>query len=218
MAQIFAPSADTVFRFALLALVGGVAMAILAVGGVVRSDYFHNVGVAPAQPVPFSHKHHSGELGIDCRYCHLGVEQTSNAGIPPTYTCMTCHSEIWTGARMLEPVRESLASNQPLRWGRVNALPDYVYFNHGIHIQKGVGCTECHGRIDEMQLTYPVKAFRMDFCLNCHRNPDPYLRPRSEIFNMAWSPPSDQAARGAELRSAYHIETGRLSDCSICHR
>ncbi len=217
--QLFAPGADAILRLAALTLLvtvlgGSVGLYLWSHGYFVGS-----VGVAPAQPVPFSHKHHSGELGLDCRNCHEQVEQQATAGLPPTHTCMTCHSQIWTGATMLAPVRDSYANNEPLHWTRVNRLPDYVYFNHSIHITKGVGCSSCHGAITEMQLTYPAQSFRMEFCLNCHRAPANYLRTPDQIWNMEWVAPDDQAAKGAALVVQNHIAgPQRLSDCSICHR
>jgi Cytochrome c7 and related cytochrome c/Class III cytochrome C family len=219
MRQLFAPGADAIFRFFLLcALVGVVAFFVIA-AGFSNSDYATQVGVAPAQPVEFSHKHHSGELGLDCRYCHTSVETDISAGMPPTYTCMTCHSQIWTGAPMLAPVRDSLAQNIPIEWNRVNQLPAYVYFNHSIHTAKGIGCSSCHGTVTDMQMTYRAHAFDMQFCLNCHRAPEKFVRPAAEIWNMNWVPPADQDRIGKELVQRYHIhEDGRLTDCSICHR
>ena len=148
--------------------------------------------------MPFSHEHHVRGLGIDCRYCHTSVEKSSFAGIPPTETCMTCHSQIWTDSPMLEPVRTSLRTNTPIRWNRVHDLPDYVYFNHGIHVQKGVGCVSCHGRVDQMPLTWKAEPMTMEWCLSCHRNPEKHLRPREEVFNMDWVPPEDQVDAGPE--------------------
>ena len=219
MRQLFAPGADAVFRFYILVAIVAVAGGLAVAAGVSRSDWMTNVGVAPAQPVPFSHKHHAGELGIDCRYCHQAVETQATAGLPPTHTCMTCHSQIWTGAPMLAPVRESLADDRPLQWARVNRLPDYVYFDHSIHIAKGVGCSSCHGAVDMMQLTYRAQAFTMQFCLDCHRNPAGSVRPMEQVWNMAWTPPADQSRVGRELVTKYHIAgPGRLTDCSTCHR
>ena len=219
MRQLFAPGADAIFRLSLLVVIAGVVGLFLVTAGVSRSSYVTGVGVAPDQPAPFSHKHHSGELGLDCRYCHQGVEKLATAGIPPTWTCMTCHSQIWTGAAMLQPVRDSLAQNKPLEWTRVNRLPSYVYFNHSIHIGKGVGCSTCHGDVTSMQLTYRANAFEMGFCVSCHRDPQKFVRPQSEIFNMTWTPPADQDKRGPMLVAKYHIgQPDRLTDCSICHR
>ena len=217
--QLFAPGADAVLRLALWSLllsiiVGGIGTLAWSFG-----DFVGSVGIAPEQPVPFSHKHHSGELGLDCRNCHEQVEQQATAGLPPTHTCMTCHSESWTGASMLAPVRASLANNEPLHWVRVNRLPDYVYFNHSIHITKGVGCSSCHGAVNEERLTYPAQSFRRDFSLTCHRNPEKFVRPEKEVWNMQWQPPSDQATLGPALVKQNHIlGPQQLTDCSICHR
>jgi len=217
--QLFAPGADAILRLYILAGVSGVLAIGLVLFGLSHSDYVGSVGIAPAQPVPFSHKHHSGELGIDCRYCHQQVEAQATAGLPPTHTCMTCHSEIWTGSPMLAPVRESLANNEPLHWTRVNRLPDYAYFNHSIHITKGIGCSSCHGAMDTMQLTYAAQSFKMEFCLSCHRAPENFVRPQQEVWNMEWKAPADQATVGPALVKEYHIAgPDRLTDCSICHR
>jgi Cytochrome c7 and related cytochrome c len=182
-----------------------------------QSDYARHVSWIVEQPVPFSHKHHVAGLGIDCRFCHTSVEVSSTAGLPPTYTCMTCHSQVWTGAALLAPVRDSLANNKPIAWNRVNDLPDYVYFNHSIHIAKGVGCASCHGEVDRMALTYKAKTLTMQFCLDCHRNPAPNLRPRNEIYNMEWRRTKDTPSPDA-LLAGYHIGGRNLTDCSICHR
>ena len=219
MRQLFAPGADAIFRLVLLSAAGLLVGVILVLTGFAHSDFAGAVGVAPVQPVPFSHKHHVGELGLDCRNCHEAVETQATAGLPPTHTCMTCHSQIWTGSSMLEPVRGSLAGDVPLQWTRVNRLPDYVYFNHSIHISKGIGCSSCHGAIDSMQLTFPAKTFSMAFCLSCHRAPQNFVRPASEVWNMQWSPPRNQASLGAALVVQHHIAgAARLTDCSICHR
>lgn len=219
MRQLFAPGADAVFRLAMLVAATAVVGFFLVLAGLSTSSYATRVGVAPDQPVPFSHKHHSGELGIDCRYCHQTVEHLATAGIPPTWTCMSCHSQIWKDSAMLEPVRDSLKNDKPLVWTRVNRLPDYVYYNHSIHVTKGIGCSTCHGNMKEMQLTSKSNAFEMSFCLNCHRHPADYVRPKSEIFNMAWSPPQNQAEVGAALVKQYHIvQPEKLTDCSTCHR
>jgi len=182
-----------------------------------QSSYRTHTGWAVAQPAPFSHQHHVSGLGIDCRFCHATVEVSSNAGLPSTYTCMTCHSQIWTNAKLLAPVRESLAKNEPLHWQRITDLPDYVYFNHGIHVAKGVGCASCHGDVASMSLNFKARSLTMGFCLDCHRNPGPNLRPADQIFNTAWqrtgATPSPQA-----LLQQYHVADRRLTDCSLCHR
>ena len=219
MRQLFGPGADAWMRLVLLGFVVLVGGSVLILEMIQHSTYVSRVGIAPAQPVPFSHKHHVGQLGIDCRYCHTSVEVSSTPGLPPTHTCMTCHSQIWTGASMLAPVRESLAHDEPLRWTRVNRLPDYVYFNHSIHIAKGVGCSSCHGAVDQMQLMARGKNFTMQFCLDCHRNPAPRLRTPDQVWNTEWTPPADQAKLGPALLARNHIHSGaELSDCSICHR
>ncbi|WGF90346.1 cytochrome c3 family protein [Marinivivus vitaminiproducens] len=218
MTQLFRPAADTILRFAFLVGAGTMIGGLTIAGGLWTSDYASGVGVAPAQPVPFSHQHHAGELGIDCRYCHTGVETSASAGLPPTYTCMSCHSQIWTGAGMLGPVRESLARGEPLRWRRVNDLPDYAYFHHGAHVSKGVGCSSCHGDVTSMNLTRKVETLHMSFCLGCHREPEQALRAPGDIWDMRWTPPSDQAQQGA-LRAQHHgIDAARLDNCSTCHR
>jgi hypothetical protein len=219
MRQLFAPGADAILRLTLLVITLGGAIFLVVAATIARSDYMSGVGIAPKQPVPFSHKHHAGELGIDCRFCHTTVETQASAGLPPTEICMGCHSQIWTGAPMLAPVRDSLANNTPLQWTRVNQLPAYVYFNHAIHIGKGVGCSTCHGAIDTMQMTYRANAFHMDFCIACHRNPAPNLRTQDQVWNMEWTRPDDQATKGPSLFSKYHIRpAAQLTDCSICHR
>ena len=219
MAQIFSPAADTWLR---LFLVGAVCLAVGSVVfavGLARSDWITAARIHPGvQPVPFSHRHHAGELGIDCIHCHTSVADGPRAGLPPTHTCMTCHSQIWTGAPMLAPVRASLAQNRSLDWKRVALLPQYVYFRHDIHIAKGVGCVECHGRIDTMALTHRAVPLTMQFCLDCHRDPAPHLRPPDQITNMAWRPEGDKAALGQKLLHHYGIRVGELTHCSVCHR
>ena len=219
MSQIFSPAADTWIR---LFLAGAVSLAVSGVAfaiGFARSDWVTGANThPPSQPVPFSHRHHAGELGIDCRYCHTAVTDGPRAGLPPTHTCMTCHSQIWTHAPMLEPVRESFARNVALSWHRVALVPDYVFFRHDIHIAKGVGCVECHGRIDRMALTQRAVALTMGFCLDCHRDPAPRLRPRDQITNMNWVPSGDSAALGHELVAQYGIRLGALDHCYVCHR
>ena len=177
----------------------------------------HGVGEAVEQPVPFSHKHHVGDDGIDCRYCHSSVETSAFAGIPPLSTCMTCHSQLYTDTAALKPVVDSWRHGIALHWQRVHQLPDFVYFNHSIHVAKGVGCVTCHGRVDRMPLTWRAKPLSMQWCLDCHRAPQKYLRPRGKVFDMTWQA-KDQAALGMALVRRYHIYTRRLSDCSVCHR
>jgi hypothetical protein len=217
MAQIFHPSANTIAKATIF---GGafIVAGLLLVGAVlVRSPYATNVGVAVEQPVAFSHEHHVTGLRIDCRYCHATVERSSFADIPPTATCMTCHSQVWTEAPALEPVRQSYATGQPIEWNRVHDLGDFVYFNHSIHVRQGVGCATCHGRVDQMQRVYKAEPLTMEWCLSCHREPEQYIRPREEVFNMEWQPP-DQSALGRRLVLEYQIDSKRLTNCYICHR
>ena len=217
MAAIFGPAANLVAKVTLLAA-AGVIVAGLALWWLwPRTDYARHVRSVVEQPVPFSHQHHVAGLGLDCRFCHTAVEVSSNAGLPPTYTCMTCHSQIWTNAALLAPVRESLANNTPIVWHRVTDLPDYVYFNHSIHIAKGVGCESCHGGIETMPLTYKAKTLTMEFCLDCHRNPGPNLRPKSAIYDTEWRRTVDNHGAAA-LMALYHVHDRTLNDCSLCHR
>jgi len=166
--------------------------------------------------VQFSHLHHVLDDGIDCRYCHTSVENSSFAGIPPTKTCMNCHSQIWQTAPILEPVRASFREDKPMQWIRVHDLPDFVYFNHSIHVKKGMGCETCHGRVDQMPLMKQENSLQMEWCLNCHRNPQNYVRPREEVFTMGYRPPRPQSEMGPELVTKYQIKPS--TDCSTCHR
>ena len=192
MAQVFDRSSNALVRGSLV-LTGLIVIALgVALNSLQRSPWVTRQGQRPDQPVPFSHKHHVQGLGLQCQYCHTSVEKSSYAGIPPTKTCMNCHSEIWTNAQLLEPVRHSWATGESIQWIRVHDLPDFVYFNHEIHVNKGIGCASCHGRVDEMPLMYMENSLQMEWCLNCHRNPAKNLRPTSEIYNMSWAGPSSQ--------------------------
>lgn len=230
--QIFHRSTNTISRATIFGAVFVVAALFWVAATVQRSPYLTYAGVARPQPAPFSHQHHVAGLGIDCRYCHTSVETSSFAGIPPTKTCMNCHSQIWTNAQMLEPVRESYRSGKSLVWNRVNDLPDFVYFNHSIHISKGVGCNTCHGPVDRMPLMYNYASLQMEWCLDCHRAPEKYLRPRDQVFNMRYQEPSsslpvvvdgtiytDQLLLGAELFRKYKVRSvNDITSCSTCHR
>jgi len=216
MSQIFHRSTNTIARVSIYGAVILIAVLGYAVNVVNQTSYVTEVHNARPQPVPFSHKHHVGELGLDCRYCHSSVEVSSSAGMPPTQTCMACHSQIWTGAAMLEPVRASYRDSTPIAWTRVNALPDFVYFNHSIHVAKGVGCTTCHGPIAEMNITWREQSLYMRWCLECHNAPEKYLRPKSEVFNAFYKPPSDQEALGNRLMKEYKVQ--KLTTCTTCHR
>lgn len=184
-----------------------------------------NVGYQPTQPVPYSHELHVNQLGMDCRYCHTTVDQAAFAAIPPTQTCMNCHHAIRKDSPRLQPVRESFQTGKPIAWVKVHDLPDYVYFNHSVHVNSGVSCVECHGRVDRMDErgVHTVQNMSMSWCLDCHRNPEPRLRPRNEVFNLAWTPANGQTqaqfARDQDLLKKYNIPSTRnLTDCSTCHR
>jgi hypothetical protein len=232
MAQIFHRSTNSISRATIFGAIFVVSFIFWALAQIQRSPYVTYAGVARPQPVPFSHQHHVSGLGIDCRYCHTSVEVSRFAGIPPTKTCMNCHSQIWTKAPMLEPVRESFRTGQSLVWTRVNDLPDYVYFDHSIHITKGVGCDTCHGPIDRMPLTYAYASLQMEWCLNCHRDPGKNLRPRDQVFNMRYEQPtpakpvamdgkvfSDQDSLGIYLVKKYKLRTVQdITSCNTCHR
>ncbi len=218
MAQIFPRSANWVSTASIvvgLVVVGSLLGFILNIN---RIDYVSQVNVPRDQPVPFSHKHHVTGMGIDCRYCHTTVEKTAFAGIPPTETCMSCHSQIWTEAPILEPVRASFRDNVPIEWTRVHDLPDFVYFDHSIHINKGIGCQTCHGQVDQMPLMWKENTLNMEWCLECHRAPEKFIRPREQVFNMTWTAPDDQEKLGKQLVEEYQVKKVQLTDCSICHR
>jgi hypothetical protein len=219
MPQLFHRSSNTLARLSIilgLLIAGGGLMLVLEFN---RTPYVTQAFVPREQPVQFSHKHHVGDDGIDCRYCHTTVETTASAGIPPTKTCMNCHSQLFSNSPYLEIVRASWRDNQPLKWTRVHDLPDFAYFNHSIHVNKGVGCSTCHGRVDLMPLMWNVNSLHMEWCLECHRNPEKVLREQKDITNMEWVPPADQDVKGKELAKQYHIQsTYVLTSCSTCHR
>jgi hypothetical protein len=216
MPQIFRRRTNTLARLTIIGGAGG----LLLLGGVlyllVRSPYVTAAGVPVDQPIPFSHKHHVGDDGIDCRYCHTTAESSSFAGLPTTATCMNCHSQIWAESPALAPVRQSYASGQPISWNRVNQLPDFVYFDHSIHVQKGVACETCHGRVDQMPVVAKAASLQMEWCLECHRNPEQQIRPREEVFTMGWPRPANEAELQQQLKLQYHVES--KTDCSTCHR
>ena len=216
MPQIFHRSFNTISKvsiFGAVFLLAGVGWALAVF---YRSDYATGAHVAYVQPVPFSHKHHVAELGIDCRYCHPSVEDSAFAGMPSTKTCMNCHQEIWAGSPVLEPVRHSYRTGESIAWQRVHNLPGFVYFDHSIHVRKGIGCVSCHGRVDEMPLLYQDKTLLMEWCLECHRNPAEYIRPRREVFSMTWKPSDNPEKLAANLIKEYGVRS--LTSCSTCHR
>jgi hypothetical protein len=216
MAQIFHRSTNTISRVSVFGGIGIIAVLVTTLAAINRSSYVTDVGVARTQPVQFSHKHHVSDDGIDCRYCHTSVEESSFAGIPSTKICMNCHTQIWAESPILAPVRESFRTGKSLEWTRVNNLPGFVYFDHSIHVHKGVGCATCHGRVDQMPLMWRENTLYMEWCLECHRNPERFVRPREQVFSMDWQPPSDQIALGQNLVQQYKIES--LTSCSVCHR
>jgi hypothetical protein len=219
MPQIFHRSTNALAR---LTIFGGILVVIAvtwAWAGIIRAPYVNNQFQPQDQPVPFSHEHHVSGLGLDCRYCHTSVEKSPIAGVPPTQICMNCHKQVWADSPTLEPVRASLRENRPIQWARVNNLPDFVYFDHSIHIHKGVGCETCHGRVDQMPLTWKAQALHMEWCLNCHRAPENFLRPREEVFTMGYVPPIPQKELGRQLLVSYRVDPPfKLTNCSICHR
>ena len=229
MAQVFHRSSNLIARLSIAAIVVLIGVLTYGLYQIEESAWYSNIGLSREQPVPFSHRHHVGELGIDCRYCHTSVEKSAFAGLPPTETCMTCHSQIWTNASMLEPVRASYRDNVSISWIRVNELPQFVYFDHSIHVRMGVGCTTCHGPIASMPLTYRFGTEYMSWCIDCHRDPAKNLRPRSEVFNPYYQQPSavhpvtydgakytDQRTLGTRLMKDYKVAS--LQDCDTCHR
>ena len=254
MAQVFPSSANTLAKASLILAVLAPVLLIAGGSAIARSSYSTRVNEAHRQPVPFSHEHHVNELGIDCRYCHSSVEKSSFAGIPPTHTCMTCHSQIWTNSPLLDPVRESYRTGTPIKdddtglpgWVRVNKVPEFVYFDHSIHIDRGINCNICHGPVQKMQLTYKAKPFFMAWCLDCHRNPEGYIGEREkDVFELYskgrtqrrgsgpddltadewgilndtnWKPSRERIERGKRLMVQYGVKKDQLMDCWVCHR
>jgi hypothetical protein len=218
MAQIFKPRSNTIARVSILGLALFIVFLGWAADAIFWSPYTTRVNIPLDQPVPFSHRHHAEQLGIDCRYCHTGVEKSAFAGLPDTETCMTCHSQLFIDAPLLAPVRQSLARGTPLRWNRANKVPDFVFFNHSIHVAKGIGCATCHGPVNDMTLTWKSRTLYMKWCLDCHRQPEQFIRPREEVFDMGWRPPANQLAAGRALAAAYHVQGAQITDCGTCHR
>jgi hypothetical protein len=220
MPQVFPKAANQWSRASLVGVVFLLLAAVWLIALIQRSDYVTAANEFIEQPVQFSHQHHAGGIGIDCRYCHTSVEVSSSAGIPPTKTCINCHSQIWSTSPYLEPVRASFREERPLRWIRVHDLPDFVYFNHSVHVNKGVGCETCHGRVDRMPLMVQQASLQMEWCLECHRDPAQFVRPRSAVFQMGYVPEGgDQRAVGERLVREYNIADVRhMTSCSVCHR
>jgi hypothetical protein len=214
--QIFHRSANTIARVSIFGALFFMAAVIGLLYQIDRSPWMTQEHVSREQPIQFSHERHVAGNGIDCRYCHTSVEDSAVAGIPPTKTCMNCHSQIFSTSPFLEPVRESFRSDKSIRWTRVHDLPDFAYFNHSIHVNKGVGCATCHGPVDKMPLMRKEASLQMAWCLDCHRHPERYVRPREAVFDMNYLPPPNQLELGTRLVADYHIK--KLTDCSTCHR
>lgn len=219
MAQFFNKSANNIARISMVAVAVLAGVAFMAYTQIARSSYLTGRYIEKQQPVQFSHKHHVGDDGIDCRYCHQTVETTASAGMPSTQTCMNCHSQIWSDSPYLEPVRASFRDNKPIEWERVHDLPEYTYFNHSIHVAKGVGCSTCHGQIDNMPAVFQENTLQMEWCLACHRNPEQFIRPKSEIFNMNWKDGDLDTAERKQLKTDLKIRSKEMmTSCSTCHR
>ena len=218
MAQLFRRRANAIAKLTVIGvplLIAGVSTALFAYA---RSDFWTQVNVPMNQPVAFSHKHHVGDDGIDCRYCHTSVEDSAFAGVPSTDICMTCHSQLFKDAPVLEAVRHSLQNHRPIKWQRVHDLPDYVYFDHSIHVAKGIGCATCHGAVNQMPLTWKTRELYMRWCLDCHRDPSQFVRPKNEVFNMNYASSGDHNSSGRALLEQNRVHTAGLTDCYTCHR
>jgi len=222
MPQIFHHSTNTLAKLSIFGAVFILLAAMWVLAEINRSSYNTGQYIERQQPVQFSHKHHTGDDGIDCRYCHTSVETSNSAGMPSTQTCMNCHSQIWADSPYLEPVRESYKTGVPIEWTRVHDLPDYVYFNHSIHVAKGVGCASCHGQVDEMPLMYQASSLQMEWCLQCHREPEKFIRPKEKIYDMKWrlqNKSEQELAEAVRWKQDYQIMDSRtLTSCSTCHR
>lgn len=218
MAQVFPPGSNWLAKWSIFGGAGAVVLFTAVASAVYWGPFTTRVNMYRPQPIPFSHQRHVQGNGIDCRYCHTTVENSSFAGIPATETCMTCHSQVLQDQPMIQIIHESWRNEVPLEWARVNDVPDFVYFNHSIHINQGVGCNYCHGPVDEMPLTYKAETLHMAWCIECHRAPEKFIRPREEVFNMDWEPGPNQEELGRQLVEEYNIQVGQLMNCSICHR
>jgi hypothetical protein len=222
MPQIFHHSTNTLAKLSIFGAIFILLAAMWVLAEINRSSYNTGQYIERQQPVQFSHKHHTGDDGIDCRYCHTSVETSNSAGMPSTQTCMNCHSQIWSDSPYLEPVRESYKTGVPIEWTRVHDLPDYVYFNHSIHVAKGVGCASCHGQVDEMPLMYQASSLQMEWCLQCHREPEKFIRPKDKIYDMKWrlqNKSEQELAEAVRWKQDYRIPDSKtLTSCSTCHR
>jgi hypothetical protein len=213
---LFRPKHNTLARLSLLIGAGGAGVGTLGIMGYVRSPLARGMQDPIEQPIQFDHRHHTRDEGIDCRFCHNTVDRSPHAGIPDSQLCLNCHSQIWNQSPLLEPLRRSYFEGKPIVWAKVNDVPDFVYFNHAIHVNKGVGCVTCHGRVDQMAAVEKAQPLTMSFCLDCHRKPEKYLRPVEEVTNMAWKPEDDPVAVGTELKEQNQVHT--RTSCTTCHR
>jgi hypothetical protein len=213
MAALFPPWTNTATRVVLAAIAATAVGVIAAPMIYARSPYATGQDDPELQPIAFDHRHHVRDDGIDCLYCHEDAERAAYAGVPATERCMGCHNQIWNDTRSIAPLVDSLATGRPIRWQRVHSLPDFVYFDHSIHVNRGIGCVSCHGRVDEMAAVHQVQRLTMNWCLDCHRDPVPQLRPRDRITSMTWAPRPGELA---ELAARY--QPRRLTHCSTCHR
>lgn len=219
MAQVFNRSANNIAKISMILAVVLGGLAFYFYTQIARSSYLTGIYVEKQQPVQFSHKHHVGDDGIDCRYCHTQVETSASAGIPPTQTCMNCHSQLFADQNYLEPIRASFRENKPIEWQRVHDLPEFAYFNHSIHVAKGVGCSTCHGQIDNMPAVFQQNTLQMEWCLSCHREPEKFIRPKSEIYNMQWKDGDLNPEQRLQLKEQYKIRSKEMmTSCSTCHR
>lgn len=218
MAQVFPRQANTVVTLSFAGLALALVLAFGAWWWFTRSDYVRWVGEEITQPVPFQHALHVGGLKMQCQYCHNGVGESAYANVPATETCMSCHSQVRTDSAKLAPIRNSWTENTSMQWEKVHKFPEYVYFNHSVHVSKGVGCSSCHGNIGAMNVVYKAEPMYMQWCLNCHRNPEQFVRPKDQIYNTAYEYPENQAELGARLVQEYGIKKDNLTNCSICHR
>ncbi len=216
MRALFPPWSNTALRVALASIPIGLVVLIALLWIYVRSPLHTDSGQEELQPIDFDHRHHVADDGIDCRYCHATVEKSPSAGLPSTTLCLNCHSQIWNASPVTDPLRRSFFQDRPIRWKRVHRVPDYVYFDHSIHVGKGIGCETCHGRIDEMAVVRQEQPLTMGWCLECHRHPERYIRPKEAVTVMGWQPPEDQEPYGAGLLKAYHVHT--RTSCTTCHR
>jgi hypothetical protein len=216
MASLFRPKHNTLAKLSLLIVAGGAAGGVGGLLFYVRSPIARGMQDPIEQPIQFDHRHHTRDEGIDCRFCHNTVDRSPHAGIPSTQLCLNCHSQIWNQSPLLDPVRRSFIEGQPIVWKKVNDLPDFVYFNHSIHVNKGVGCVSCHGRVDQMAAVEKAQPLTMSWCLDCHRNPDKNIRPLEEVTNMAWRPEGDSAEAGKQYAELNQVHT--RTSCTTCHR